>query len=77
MTENRQHSVKCYRCGKTNHKAPQCQHQDTVCSKCNKTRHLAKVCQSKKDAPTSPNAKKQLATHVTEQPLVEERQEYS
>ena len=45
---------------------------------CNKTGHLAKVCQSKKDAPTNPNAKKRLATHVvTEQPPVEERQEYS
>ena len=42
---NKLNSYKCYRCGKTNHKAPQCRHKDTVCNKCNKTGHLAKVCQ--------------------------------
>ena len=74
ITENRQHSVKCYQCGKTIHKIPQCRHKDTVSNKCNKTGYLAKVCQSKKDAPTNPNAKKWLATHVvTEQPPIDER----
>ena len=48
MTEKQQNSCKCYWCGKTNHKAPQCRHKDTVCNKCNKTGHLAKVRQSKK-----------------------------
>ena len=76
VTEKRQNSIKYYRCGKTNHKAPHCQHKDTVCNKCNKTDHLAKICQSKKDAPT--NSERQLSTHVvTEQSSVEERQEYS
>ena len=80
VTEKRQlqNGIKCYRCGKTNHKAPQCQHKDTACNRCNKTGHLVKVCQSKKDDPTNPNSKRQLFTHVvTEQSSVEERQGYS
>ena len=76
---NKLNSYKCYRCGKTNHKAPQCRHKNTVCNKCNKTGHLAKVCQSKKDTTASSSiSKKQLSTHVvTEQSPSEEKEEYS
>ena len=76
---NKPNSYKCYRCGKTNHKAPQCRHKNTVCNKCNKTGHLAKVCQSKKDTTASSSiSKKQLSTHVvTEQSPSEEKEEYS
>ena len=35
--------TKCFRCGRTNHAAPQCRYKDAVCKKCNKTGYLAKV----------------------------------
>ena len=41
-------SIKCYRCGKANHKAPECRYKDSVCSKCKKRGHLAKVCRNTK-----------------------------
>ena len=41
-------SIKCYRCGKANHKAPECRYKDSVCSKCKKREHLAKVCRNTK-----------------------------
>ena len=76
---DRKAKSKCFRCGRTNHKAPQCRYKDTICSKCNKTGHLAKVCQSKKDpAPSSSSTpKKQLPTHVVSEQPTDERNEYS
>ena len=65
-------SVKCFRCGRVNHKAPQCQFKDTVCSNCNKTGHLAKVCHSKQ-----PVSKAKLpANIITEEPVQKEHDEY-
>ena len=73
--------TKCFRCGRTNHAAPQCRYKDAICKKCNKIGHLAKVCQSKKTIPTptlSLTAKKQLPTHVvSEQPSPDDKHEYA
>ena len=71
---------KCFHCGRTNQKAPQCQFKDAVCRKCNKTGNLPKVCQSKKDpASSSPVSINQLSTDVVSVQLSspEEKQEYS
>ena len=42
---------KCYRCGKTNHKASNCRFKSAKCHNCGKTGHLKTVCQQpvKKD----------------------------
>ena len=45
-------SIKCYHCGKPNHKAPQCRYKDSICAKCKKKGHLAKVCCSTKSTPS-------------------------
>ena len=37
-------SIKYYRCGKANHKTPECHYKELVCSKSKKRGHLAKVC---------------------------------
>ena len=71
--------TKCFRCGRTNHSAPQCRYKDAVCKKCNKTGHLAKVCQSKKTI-HSPSllTKKRLPTNiVSEQLSHSEKHEYA
>ena len=39
-------AVKCFRCGKPNHKALECHFKESVCTKCKKKGHLAKVCHS-------------------------------
>ena len=71
--------TKCFRCGRTNHSAPQCRYKDAVCKKCNKTGHLAKVCQSKKTISTpSLPTKKHLPTNVvSEQSSPSEKHEYA
>ena len=71
--------TKCFRCGRTNHSAPQCRYKDVVCKKCNKTGHLAKVCQSKKTIPSpSLSTKKRLPTNiVSEQLSHSEKHEYA
>ena len=71
--------TKCFRCGRTNHSAPQCRYKDAVCKKCNKTGHLAKVCQNKKtnSTPSLPT-KKHLPTNVvSEQSSPSEKHEYA
>ena len=71
--------TKCFRCGRTNHSAPQCRYKDAVCKRCNKTGHLAEVCQSRKTN-TSPSllTKKRLPTNVvTEQSSLSEKHEYA
>ena len=45
-------NIKCYRCGKPNHKAPECRYKESVCTKCKKKGHLAKVCRSTKHTST-------------------------
>ena len=40
--------IKCYCCGKANHKAPECCYKDAICTKCKKKGHLAKVCRNTK-----------------------------
>jgi hypothetical protein len=37
---------RCYRCGRENHKAPDCFFKDHICQNCNKKGHLAAVCKS-------------------------------
>jgi len=39
--------VKCYRCGKNNHVAPDCCFKNAVCNFCKITGHLKKVCRKK------------------------------
>ena len=47
--------VKCFRCGKTNHVAPNCRFKDAVCNFCKITGHLEKVCRKKtQQSTTSP-----------------------
>ena len=47
--------VKCFRCGKTNHVAPDCRFKDAVCNFCKITGHLEKVCRKKtQQSTTSP-----------------------
>lgn len=50
-TERSPPNIKCFRCGKPNHKAPECRFKDSVCTKCNKKKHLAKVCRSSSSTP--------------------------
>ena len=45
-TEKPRQIVRCYRCGKANHKAPDCWFKDAECSSCHKKGHLASVCRS-------------------------------
>ena len=47
--------VKCFRCGYTNHVAPDCRFEDAVCNFCKITGHLEKVCRKKtQQCTTSP-----------------------
>ena len=39
--------IKCYRCGKPSHKAPDCPQKDTKCNFCNTVGHLEAVCRKK------------------------------
>ena len=50
-------SIKCYRCGKPNRKAPECRYKDSVCAKCKKKGHLAKVRRSTKHTSHPPQSK--------------------
>ena len=74
-TVSQQHtsSVKCFRCGRANHKAPQCRFKDAVCSNCKKTGHLAKVCRSKQPASKA----KLPANVIAEETVQNEQEEYS
>ena len=65
-------SVQCFRCGGTNHKAPQCRFKDSVCSYCNKKGHLARACRSKQSG-----LKDKLPTHLGAEELEEHDDEYS
>lgn len=73
-----QTAVKCYRCGKPNHKAPECRFKDAVCSKCNKKGHLAKVCRSSgiqqnaSNSSTLPKSKPVQTNTVVAHPQVSE-----
>ena len=37
-------TIVCYRCGKRNHKAPDCRFKDRNCNKCGKVGHVSNVC---------------------------------
>ena len=45
-------SIKCYRCGKPNHKAPECCYRDSICAKCKKGALSKSVSQHKEHTPT-------------------------
>ena len=49
-SSNQRTSVKCFRCGKGNHKAPDCRHKDATCNYCNIKGHLESVCRKKQKA---------------------------
>ena len=65
-------SVQCFRCGRTNHKAPQCRFKDLLCSYCNKKGHLARACRSKQSG-----LKGKLPTHLVAEELEEYDDKYS
>ena len=48
----------CYRCGKTNHTAPECRFKDAECHACGKKGHIAPACRSKPQAKSNPAVKK-------------------
>lgn len=43
-SESRNPERRCYRCGRTNHLAPDCRYKDAVCDSCKTKGHLASVC---------------------------------
>ena len=45
----------CYRCGRSNHKAPDCRFKNATCHKCGKQGHLKSVCRSHKPTPKGKN----------------------
>ena len=49
-------SIKCYRCGKPNHKALECCYKDLLCAKC---KHVAKVFRSTKHTGTPSHPRSQ------------------
>ncbi len=51
----------CYRCGRSNHHAPDCRFKDATCHNCGKKGHLSKVCRSK--APGHSGRKKKGRVH--------------
>ena len=55
--------VKCFRCVKTNHVAPDCRFKDAVYNFCKITSHLEKVCRKKAQQSTTSSVK---AIHVQE-----------
>ncbi|XP_068228060.1 uncharacterized protein [Palaemon carinicauda] len=50
-------SLKCYRCGKTNHKADVCFHKDTECNGCHKKGHLRRMCRMENHTTVNRNLK--------------------
>ena len=57
--------VACYRCGRNNHRPPECRFRNAKCHKCGKTGHIAPVCRSAKKSPT-PSQPNQPKTNVVE-----------
>lgn len=52
--------VKCYRCGNSNHVAPDCRFKDAVCNFCKITGHLEKVCRKKAQRATGTRSVKAI-----------------
>ena len=70
--------IKCYRCGKPNHKAPECHYKDSVCAKCKKKGHIAKVCRSTKSSPLQSRSEpSQTNTVIPDTQVPEEYQLFS
>ena len=70
--------VKCFRCGKTNHVAPDCRFKDAVCNFCKSTGLLEKVCRKKTQQSTASPVKaidsqevNSIANGVTSVPKLE------
>ena len=71
-------SIKCYRCGKPNHKAPECRYKGSICAKCKKKGHLAKVCRSTKSTPPQSRSEpSQTNTVIPDTQVPEEYQLFS
>ena len=44
--QNQSQSVTCFKCGKNDHYAKNCQEKNVMCYKCRKSRHIARDCQA-------------------------------
>ena len=75
-------SVKCFHCGRGNHKPTECYLKDAVCRKCNKKGHIERVCRSRvhNAVPQNKPARGypfQVNAASTDTPSCEENEEYS
>ena len=70
-------NVKCFHCGRGNHKPTECYLKDATCNKYNKRGHIARVCRSRPLVPPTKRNPLQVNAAPMETPLPEENEEYS
>ena len=69
--------MKCYRCGKTNHRSKDCTlPKDTICKNCGKAGHLQRICQGKKKE-TAKQVTRSQQNHYNESESSEEEEQHA
>lgn len=58
--------LRCYRCNRSNHLAPECFFKDHVCKICEKEGHLKSVCRNQKGTAQNYKNKKSNNTNLVE-----------